>query len=784
MSVQSWWEGFGEAVDSAHGLVPVLAQQLATVAHERAVAGITFTGLRQSQELGYAGVRINVEPERPQDLAYPIQSVEPIAVLFPFIGGQPSVLSLRDDFPDTPHQNWVPPGFPCALCIDDRPWAEARLTATGFDIGQRILLWLSRAARGELHDVSQPPEPLFFASELRLVVPAYALNTEVPVELMGFRRQDNPDLIFARKAQSSDGTPTFTVLAFQAQLQNMMRLRHAPRTLATLATELERYGINLYDELKIRLKTCAGLGPEEIRRSLTRLAIVVAFQVASDRQQSVNDVRAFITHENAGEIGVALGVLQTNRSEVGDTRAFMLAVPVGEPTGQDPKIEPAQVHYGPSRKLAATIAGASTPDCRRVVLVGAGSLGSQLSLNLAREGRLVWTVVDDDYLLPHNLYRHGMFAEDLGAPKAGALAHKLGGVLDEVPEAIQCDVLNPKESERGRLHDALTKADIVIDASASVAVSRHLCDMPATRARRICVFFNPAGTSVTVLVESADHSINLRDLEAQHFRSVITDSRVSTQFELDGAGVRFSGACRALTNRIPASSAALLSALAARGITNALTTDEATVSIWTLKTNGEVQPVFYQGAPVTQTRDGDWTIVHDEALVSHLVTLRHEKLPNETGGVLLGVVDISRKSIHVLHALREPGDSRGSETSFERGIVDLRDQVNRVMLATMHQVRYVGEWHSHPGESSAIPSRTDLAQLAWLRKELENEGLPGLMAIVAEDVVALSVSRRHRVREETYLWPLEACAMEGSTRMPKPQIYNLSLKHTLTGMTS
>ena len=51
----------------------------------------------------------------------------------------------------------------------------------------------------------------------------------------------------------------------------------------------------------------------------------------------------------------------------------------------------------------------------------------------------------------------------------------------------------------------------------------------------------------------------------------------------------------------------------------------------------------------------------------------------------------------------------------------------------MHQIRYVGEWHSHPDGASAMPSSTDFAQLSWLRQELQNEGLPGLMAIVAPD---------------------------------------------------
>ena len=51
----------------------------------------------------------------------------------------------------------------------------------------------------------------------------------------------------------------------------------------------------------------------------------------------------------------------------------------------------------------------------------------------------------------------------------------------------------------------------------------------------------------------------------------------------------------------------------------------------------------------------------------------------------------------------------------------------------MYQLRYVGEWHSHPTFTSAVPSEIDIAQLEWLGRELASEGQPGLIAIAAED---------------------------------------------------
>ena len=633
MPVKDWWEQIGEVIDNPNNLVPALAKELVKVVASGAINGVSIKELRQSESTKHAGVYLDVEPERPQELAHPIMAVEPIAVIFRFDCGQPIVLSLRENFPDTPHQNWVPSGMPCSLCIDDRPWAEAQLATTGFDIARRIFLWLSKAALGDLHDDSQPPEPFFFNSQAKLIVPANILaKHDNPVELIGITRGDRPNFLFTEEVLSPKDQTTFIVLSFQAKPRKMMRLRHAPRTLAALASELEACGIKLYDELKSSLVGLAGLEETEVRRSSAKLGIIVTFPVTTDKQPSANDIRAFVTRENAGEIGVALGVLHKNLSEVGDDQAYIRAVPEGDLRDKNLLIDPAQVHFWPCREDAASVAGKKMSDRRRTVLVGAGSLGSQLALNLAREGQFSWTVVDDDQLLPHNIFRHVLSVEDVGNSKADALALKLSTVLAEEVDAIHCNILRPKESKQTQLSASLADADIIIDASASVAVSRYLSDMPEISARRICTFFNPAGTSVILLAESADRSITLSDLEAQYFRIVISDSRASGHLAHEETGVRYSGSCRALTNRIPASSAALLSALAAKGLGNALSRDEATISIWTLGDNGEVQCMCRDGEPVTRAKAGNWKLIYDEGLISDLSDLRSENLPNETGG--------------------------------------------------------------------------------------------------------------------------------------------------------
>jgi Prokaryotic homologs of the JAB domain len=86
-------------------------------------------------------------------------------------------------------------------------------------------------------------------------------------------------------------------------------------------------------------------------------------------------------------------------------------------------------------------------------------------------------------------------------------------------------------------------------------------------------------------------------------------------------------------------------------------------------------------------------------------------------------------------------------TSFERGVVGLADDVNKAMETTMFQLRYVGEWHSHPRRSSSMPSSTDIIQLFWLENKLRHGDQPGLMLIAADHGAFSLVIKPNELRE-------------------------------------
>ena len=63
-------------------------------------------------------------------------------------------------------------------------------------------------------------------------------------------------------------------------------------------------------------------------------------------------------------------------------------------------------------------------------------------------------------------------------------------------------------------------------------------------------------------------------------------------------------------------------------------------------------------------RKNGWRIFWDAQLEEKLRAARNEKLPNETGGVLIGSFDMARRIIYVVDATEAPLGSRSSLTAF------------------------------------------------------------------------------------------------------------------------
>jgi proteasome lid subunit RPN8/RPN11 len=710
---------------------------------------VTLIGARRNlhgAEILLADLRTDV-PQRP---AVPVARVEPLGIAFVGDATLPLVMALREDFPDTAHQQLVAEGCPAAICIDDRPWDEALLTWTPAELLQRVAAWFRRAARGELHDPHQPLEPFFGASRYSFVFPRSFLAEGNSVELAAFVNEaEDPTVVHVAPLLAL--RPPFTgtrilPLAYRVPPELMARMRRAPRHLGSLAAFLEGRDLHLLRDLRARIRRWSGATQEDGHRLGSKLAVIVEMPVVGPggEKGEATDIRTFVTERSVGQIGVALGVLVEAASDVAASR-YARAFPEGsvdETALSETLVEIAQVHVAFDSDRAAELAGRKRADPRRAVLIGAGTIGAHLAEFLVREGRFVWSLVDDDRMLPHNLARHTLPDAAIGRRKVDALRERLTAIFSPlappvVAEALPCNVLHPGEHSE-RLTALLDGADLIVDATASVAASRHLSDL-ACDARRASAFFNPAGDAVVVLVEPADRSVRLRDLEALYYRAVLREPGLERHLSATGERFAYTGACRAVTNRLPESRAALLSALAAQGLSRVLDADAALLRVWTVGPDGEVQTTSTAVVAVERYPLGEWEVTIDADLKAELVATRARRLPNETGGSLLGIVDAQARAIHVVDALPAPPDSIETSREFERGVAGLEEMVTARMRRVMDQVRYVGEWHSHPPHASITPSPLDLTQLAWTSTVLAVEDCPGLSLIVGDAGVCVMV---------------------------------------------
>jgi integrative and conjugative element protein (TIGR02256 family) len=171
--------------------------------------------------------------------------------------------------------------------------------------------------------------------------------------------------------------------------------------------------------------------------------------------------------------------------------------------------------------------------------------------------------------------------------------------------------------------------------------------------------------------------------------------------------------------------------LAAEAFRRTIRETGASIQVWT-KTEHTVAHLSIEVQPLIVSCDLGWRIVYDAGVLERMRSLRSSKLPNETGGVLVGIIDVVRQEIYIVDAFESPADSIETADGFVRGHQGLAEEVERWEHETLTQVEYVGEWHSHPDGHSSLPSGDDVRLMDWLRQRRAKDGRPGVMMIVAE----------------------------------------------------
>jgi integrative and conjugative element protein (TIGR02256 family) len=413
----------------------------------------------------------------------------------------------------------------------------------------------------------------------------------------------------------------------------------------------------------------------------------------------------------------------------------MLGAPT--PSGlDDVKVYPLKPVFAFSKLWAGLLSGWGAEPDPKIVAVGAGALGSQSVMALARQGFGLWTVVDDDVLLPHNLSRHALGENAIGMNKAEALAGTVRGLLnsDGAAAAIPCNLLRPGE-RAAILDSAFAACQLVVDCSASPAVGRELA-YRTDSAPRISAFIAPSGKHLVILAEGQERHVRLDDLDAQLAASVTEDDLVQRAFSSRTGTVNYAGSCRDSSVALPQDLVQVFAGVVARFIHDRWNAVEPFIGVWDWSDQSySLTQHLLIPSPPQVISDGGWQVRTASRTGLQLRKYRRQRLPNETGGVLLGDIDTLRRVIRISLALPSPCDSIERPDTYIRGAEGLREQVVRLHRLSGGQLNYVGEWHSHPAGAGATPSETDRSAFAKLSLDMQAEGLPTVMLIQGEDEI-------------------------------------------------
>jgi hypothetical protein len=691
-------------------------------------------------------VVIDVEPELPQQPINKILPVERFAIVFSDKpNGLPKILALRQAFPVVPHLNLTAASAPKDLCLSELPVAEQRLVWTPTGLLLSLRQWLRLTARGELHDATQALEPVFFPSAERVLVPSLffstgsqALPTHLELYLLGETPTERTYGAYMPRDKSIGTAASATVsllgFTYEASPQLHGLIQEQPQTLADLHRLLSIADDDFIGQLQQTITQWATQPTFDLALPLLGL-IRVPKQRVAEAVAETTEVWAFLTTQSTREVGEALACWPDTPSPIDETAvvpnkpALGLNVPIAllNPVAM---ISPAQ---------AAEYNGLSDAKPPTYVVIGAGSLGSQLVTNLHKAGQGTWTLLDNDQLLPHNLPRHGLSGRHLGRAKAEALAEELNTHYESPTAAYR--VVDVLQDDRGSLTPLYEGADVILDTSASVAVARHLALDITARARRISAFLNPSGSDIVILAEPANRALRLDYLEMEYYRALSTEDPLETHLVSTGPAIRYANGCRDKSSRIPQDQVALLAAVGARAVRSAVVSQDALIKIWQTQPDLTVTSVGVSTARYRQTAAiAGWNLHISTRLMREMARHRATRLGNadqrfrETGGVLLGTFDTQRRQIYLVDHIPAPSDSQERSGSFIRGTNGLFDKVEHIKKLTNGQLDYVGEWHSHPPGNGTKTSTDDKKLFGWLCDHRIADGLPALMAIVGDNI--------------------------------------------------
>ena len=375
-------------------------------------------------------------------------------------------------------------------------------------------------------------------------------------------------------------------------------------------------------------------------------------------------------------------------------------------------VYPVAVRNAISKQLFQNMSGINVPNDRFLVQLGCGSLGSKITLHMARAGLAPSIVVDYKVMSPHNFARHALAPQSQTIPKAEALAN----IISELGQSAKAEIIDAVTLglDKRRTHKILPKKTwLVVNSTASLAVRNTLAmlrtDTMGTRVLETSLFAD--GTVGLMTIEGPDRNPNSSDLILDTYEIIRSDDTLHESFfAKNGDLVRqeIGQGCSSTTMILPDADISLFSASMARKLLElhkqglpatgqvliGRHDDNGLGLIWTTK--NVTQFHFIQ-----TDNDQTWQI-RISPRAHKMITEeceRHQEV--ETGGIIMGSTCEIKKTITITNVLPAPDDSHRSPGMFVLGTQGVHHRTSNYAEMTGFALHCVGTWHSHLQETGA-----------------------------------------------------------------------------------
>lgn len=649
-----------------------------------------------------------------------IKAVESVEWIFPtnYPLGAP-IPTLRIDFPTSlPHINPIEKGERISPCISELPLLDLLHSSGLQSILTAMSHWLDNAASGELHCPVQGWEPVRRDHSSGIInVDTFSLRTELnkkynPARYYKYRYYLNKenDLLLG-----SIDTPSIGSSNNAISTNNIYLLKNGTRHGVALLLQMSSDKVeNTYQPEMIS-------NYSDLRSYALRLGLL---EVLDARVKHILSVSGPSNLKRKGKepIEEFLVIFAVNRPfNVIGTNSKLELLGYRVPFAQDskkylPKSTPVfapQLMRKTCPELLQTVTGTEIDNPKKLMMIGGGSLGSKLTLHLAKTGKYSFEIIDNDYFSSHNNARYGFIADELDSV-FGSKVKLLQQELQRLK--VQCV---PKHDDIFNILSATDKpskksgAHYLIDTSASLSVRYMLSHKDNLPARLIhTVMYGNASMGI-MAAEGLDRNVRLDDIIA--YLDTLSIDNISIKNSMYGGNPSrqmFSEGCSSATTKISDIDISLITAALAKKVDqftyNGAQTPEAILNIGLVDHDNNMSwTEFYLEPTIIIPRDNDfdWDIRILGHIADEIINESNKNRNIEQGGVLTGKICHLSQTLYVTRIEPAPLKSIRTKNEFILSTEGLDKIYCNIHEQTNGQISFLGTWHSHT--SPTPPSITD-----------------------------------------------------------------------------